>query len=75
MVGTRGSKLALTQTQMVVDRLQSRWADLNFEIQIIKTRGDDSKTAIKDVRAGRKGLFTGAIERRKGRLARVLPQG
>jgi len=63
VVGTRGSKLALTQTQMVVDRLQSRWADLNFKIQIIKTRGDDSKTAIKDVRAGRKGLFTGAIER------------
>src|SRR5436309_2801346 len=63
VVGTRGSKLALAQTQMVVDRLQSRWADLNFKIQIIKTRADDSKTAIKDVRSGRKGLFTGAIER------------
>jgi hydroxymethylbilane synthase len=63
VVGTRGSKLALAQTQMVIDRLQARWADLNFETKIIKTRGDDSKTAIADVRAGRKGLFTGAIER------------
>jgi hydroxymethylbilane synthase len=63
MVGTRGSELALRQAGLVVDALQARWADLKFEIQIIKTRGDDKKTAIADVRAGRKGLFTGAIER------------
>jgi hydroxymethylbilane synthase len=63
VVGTRGSELALRQTGLVVDRLQSRWADLKFEIKIIKTRGDDAETAIDDVRAGRKGLFTGAIER------------
>lgn len=62
VIGTRGSKLALAQTQLVVDRLRTRWAGLNFEIKVIKTRGDDSKTAIEDVRAGRKGLFTGAIE-------------
>src|SRR5437588_4245449 len=63
VVGTRGSELALRQTGLVVDRLRARWADLNFEIKVIKTRGDDAKTAIRDVRAGRKGLFTGAIER------------
>ena len=63
VVGTRGSDLALRQTGLVVDALQSRWADLKFEIKIIQTRGDDEKTAIADVRAGRKGLFTGAIER------------
>jgi len=63
VVGTRGSKLALAQTRMVVDKLRTRWADLNFEINIIKTRGDNSKTEIKDIRGGRKGLFTGAIER------------
>lgn len=62
-VGTRGSELALAQTQLVLQGLQERWANLKFEIKIIKTRGDDSKTAISDVRAGRKGLFTGAIER------------
>jgi hydroxymethylbilane synthase len=63
VVGTRGSELALTQTQLVVQGLQARWADLKFEVKVIKTRGDDSKTAIPDVRAGRKGLFTGEIER------------
>src|SRR5438309_9872122 len=63
VVGTRGSQLALTQTQLVVQGLQARWADLKFEVKVIKTRGDDSKTAITDVRAGRKGLFTGEIER------------
>jgi hydroxymethylbilane synthase len=62
VVGTRGSELALRQTGLVVDRLQARWADLKFEIKIIKTRGDDAKTAVADVRAGLKGLFTGAIE-------------
>jgi hydroxymethylbilane synthase len=36
---------------------------LKFEVKVIKTRGDDSKTAIPDIRAGRKGLFTGEIER------------
>lgn len=70
VVGTRGSDLALRQTGLVVDALQSRWADLKFEIKIITTRGDDQKTAIADIRAGRKGLFTGAIERElvKGKI-------
>jgi len=63
VVGTRGSKLALAQTRMVVDKLRTRWADLDFEVKVIKTRGDDAKTALADIRAGRKGLFTGAIER------------
>src|SRR5262249_53918567 len=63
VVGTRGSQLALIQTQQVVHALQARWADLKFEIKVIRTRGDDEKSAIEDVRAGRKGLFTGAIER------------
>jgi hydroxymethylbilane synthase len=63
VVGTRGSELALRQTGLVVDALQGRWADLKFEIKVIKTRGDDKKTFVADVRAGRKGLFTGAIER------------
>jgi hydroxymethylbilane synthase len=62
VVGTRGSELALRQAGLVVDALQSRWADLKFEIKIITTHGDKEKTAIADVRAGRKGLFTGAIE-------------
>jgi hydroxymethylbilane synthase len=63
VIGTRGSELARTQARMVAEGLQARWADLKIEMKVIKTRGDDRKTAIADVRAGRKGLFTGAIER------------
>src|SRR2546423_15147823 len=63
VVGTRGSQLAVIQTEQVLQALEARWADLKCEMKIIKTRGDDEKAAIDDVRAGRKGLFTGAIER------------
>jgi hydroxymethylbilane synthase len=63
VVGTRGSQLAVIQTEQVLQALAARWAHLRCEVKIIKTRGDDEKTAIKDIRAGRKGLFTGAIER------------
>jgi len=63
VVGTRGSQLAVIQTEQVLQALEARWANLKCEMKIIKTRGDDGKTAIVDVRAGRKGLFTGAIER------------
>lgn len=63
VIGTRGSELALRQTGLVIDALQTRWAGLKFDIKIITTRGDDETTAVADVRAGRKGLFTGAIER------------
>jgi hydroxymethylbilane synthase len=63
VVGTRGSQLAVIQTEQVLQALEARWPGLKCETKIIKTRGDDSKTAISDIRPGRKGLFTGAIER------------
>ena len=63
VLGTRGSQLALIQAEQVAQALEARWADLKVEIKMIKTRGDDEKTAVEDVRAGRKGLFTSAIER------------
>src|SRR5438105_10911118 len=63
VIGTRGSELARRQTSVVVDGLQTRWADLKIETKIIQTRGDQRKSRIVDVRAGRKGLFTGEIER------------
>src|SRR5207245_10362424 len=62
VVGTRGSQLAVIQTEQVLQALEERWADLKCELKIIKTRGDEEKTAISDIRAGRKGLFTGEIE-------------
>jgi hydroxymethylbilane synthase len=69
VIGTRGSELARKQTSVVVDGLQSRWADLKIEMKVIQTRGDQRKNGIVDVRAGRKGLFTGEIERALGTRA------
>ncbi len=65
ILGTRGSELALAQARMVEGVLRARWADVTVETKVIKTRGDhrQGEQAIVDVRAGRKGLFTGEIER------------
>ena len=40
MIGTRGSRLALTQAEYVCERLREFYPQEEFEIQIIKTRGD-----------------------------------
>ena len=39
-IGTRGSKLALTQTNFVAEKLKKAIPDANIEICIIKTSGD-----------------------------------
>ena len=60
-IGTRGSALALQQTQVVVDLLNSAWPDVTVEIVILKTTGDK----ILDVplaKIGAKGLFVKEIE-------------
>jgi hydroxymethylbilane synthase len=66
ILGSRGSELARAQTAMVATALQQAWPELEIKIEIIKTRGDErSQEAAEpiDPRAGRKGLFTGEIER------------
>jgi hydroxymethylbilane synthase len=65
VLGTRGSALARAQARMVAEELQARWADLTIETKIIQTSGDEGRaqTGSTDLRAGRKGLFTGEIER------------
>ena len=60
-IGTRGSKLALWQTNWVAARLGERFPDLKIEIEIIKTTGD----RILDVplaKIGDKGLFTKELD-------------
>lgn len=59
-VGTRGSALALTQTEAVVARLARAHPRLRFEICRIKTRGDRIKGDL--TRKGGKGLFVKEIE-------------
>jgi hydroxymethylbilane synthase len=63
VLGSRGSELARTQTEMVVRVLRKAWPTLEIARQIFSTRGDDRTTSPLDPRAGRKGLFTGEIER------------
>ena len=60
-VGSRGSALALWQTEHVIGRLQAAHPGIGFEIVIIKTQGDK----ILDVplaRIGDRGLFVKEIE-------------
>jgi len=39
-IGTRGSKLALWQTNWVAAQLRERWPNIRFDIEIVKTVGD-----------------------------------
>lgn len=63
VLGSRGSDLARTQSAMVTDALRKAWPGLEIVTEIISTRGDTRITEPIDPRAGRKGLFTGEIER------------
>jgi hydroxymethylbilane synthase len=63
ILGTRGSELARTQTRLVANALREAWPDLEIVTQVISTRGDQRLAEPVDPRAGRKGVFTGEIER------------
>ncbi|MDP3790923.1 MAG: hydroxymethylbilane synthase [Candidatus Omnitrophota bacterium] len=61
IIGSRSSKLALTQTRYVMDKLKKFHPSPNFEIKTIKTAGDK----IPDVALSKiadKGFFTKEIE-------------
>lgn len=61
IIGTRGSKLALCQTEIVISELKKKYPDCKFETKIIKTLGDKiidiSLTKIND-----KGFFIKEIQ-------------
>jgi len=60
-VGTRGSKLALTQTNWVINELKKKNPSLKFQIKEIKTKGDVLNN-ISLEKLGDKGLFVKEIE-------------
>lgn len=62
VVGTRGSNLALVQTNWVVEQLKKVNPNVEFEIKIIKTKGDLIKDLPLD-KIGDKGLFVKEIEK------------
>ncbi len=61
VVGSRGSKLALTQTNWVMAALKEKNPHVEFELKIIKTKGDVIQNMPLD-KIGDKGLFTKEIE-------------
>jgi hydroxymethylbilane synthase len=61
IVGTRGSKLALTQTQLVVEALRRVAPDVRIEVRTIKTEGDRNQHESLTVLGGR-GVFVREIE-------------
>jgi hydroxymethylbilane synthase len=60
-IGTRGSALALQQTQIVVERLQAAWPDLTVDVVEIRTTGDRIQH-VPLAKIGDKGLFVKEIE-------------
>ncbi|OGB87670.1 hydroxymethylbilane synthase [candidate division WOR-1 bacterium RIFCSPHIGHO2_02_FULL_45_12] len=61
IIGSRGSKLALTQSQDVLHGLAKNYPEIKFDLKIIKTRGDK----LQDValaKIGSKGFFTKELE-------------
>lgn len=61
-IGTRGSRLSVTQTESVVKDLKSKFPDIQFEVSVIKTTGDkilnDPLLKIKE-----KGIFEKKINK------------
>jgi hydroxymethylbilane synthase len=65
LIGTRGSPLALAQTNQVRQTLETAWPGMEFALKIIRTRGDDlsaSGASKLPPQPGNKGLFTAELE-------------
>lgn len=54
-VGTRGSKLAIAQTEIVVTALRRIFPSIHFSVETIKTKGDVDKRPLFTI--DRKGIF------------------
>src|SRR5215468_6873614 len=61
-IGTRASKLAMTQTNWVVQRLRQQWPSLDLQVEQIHTTGDKI-TNMPLAQIGGDGVFVTEIER------------
>ena len=63
ILGTRGSKLALAQSNWVADALRAAHPGLDVQIQVIQTRGDATQAANVPLASfGEKGIFAKELE-------------
>lgn len=60
VIGSRGSKLALTQAELVKTELESLQPSLTLRVEIIKTSGDANTDPLSVI--GGKGVFTKELE-------------
>jgi hydroxymethylbilane synthase len=60
IVGTRGSRLALAQTALVVDALRAAGRAISIDVKEIVTQGDRDTKPLSEI--GGQGVFTKAIE-------------
>jgi hydroxymethylbilane synthase len=61
VIGTRGSKLAIYQSKLVLEKLHKLFPDLKISLKIIKTKGD----ILLDANLSKvldKGFFTSEIQ-------------
>ena len=63
-IATRGSALALAQSNMVLAQCRKNFPELNFELKVIKTTGDKLQTInpTDPNQVVTKGLFTKELE-------------
>lgn len=61
-IGTRGSSLALWQTEHVAASLAAAWPGLRVEVEVFSTRGDETLDTPLPLLGG-KGAFTAELER------------
>src|SRR5947209_11885581 len=61
-IGTRASKLAMVQTEQVIQRLRQQWPQLQITIEQIRTTGD-RVTHMSLAQIGGDGVFVREIER------------
>src|SRR5574338_335485 len=62
IIGTRGSALALAQSNMIAAQCRAALPQFRFELKIIKTTGDKLQTASMAQGELPKGLFTKELE-------------
>ena len=61
VLATRGSRLALRQTEIVSEALRSRYPSIEIEVRAVRTIGDRDQRPYRQI--GGKGLFTTEVER------------